>query len=233
MSEAPNALWNLAEAIAWVATRDPDVTARAVTEETENELIVMLIRAETSGVRAPAHAEGVVGPPRSVGSLPHSWAALAEAIASGRVRATGRLSAVCGIPQARAAVGVAALDVKPHSERHGFDGLFLSGENVAWHDVRIDAADTIRAFPRIVDDAEVQEHVVTYTTGLPGRPSTKHLYIPEAEQWLATDRQWKNTTAFAEDLRTWVRAEHPQAALPTAKTIRNHVGSLYRKFRPK
>jgi hypothetical protein len=227
MSE-PKILWSLSEALAWVATRDPDVTTRAATTETVNGLIVLLVRAESSGVRSP-HAEGSVGPPRSVSALHEPWAALADAIASGRVDASGRPGQSFAERQARLPLGAAALDVKPDSEGLDFGGIFLRGEGTGcWYDVRLDGAALIQTFPK-AGEASARIH----RTGGPGRPTSLSVIRLEAERRLVTNEQWNSLAEFARGLETWFRTNHRDAPPATAKTISNRLRDMYRKARPK
>jgi hypothetical protein len=95
-------------------------------------------------------------------------------------------------------------------------------------------------------DADVQQNLdagvpadlnsqTTYDTGLPGRRSSKHLFLPEAQRRRDAGGCPETLGEFAEQLLDWLKRAHPFAAQPTIKTIKNHIGGLFRAYqkRPK
>ena len=70
--------------------------------------------------------------------------------------------------------------------------------------------------------------VVTYRTGCPGRPTSNHLVIEEAETRWQQGRIQPTLKAEAEGLENWLRTNHPFAAKMTAKTIETHIRQRYR-----
>jgi hypothetical protein len=77
-------------------------------------------------------------------------------------------------------------------------------------------------------DAEAPRKQKTYKTGDPGRPTSRHLYFPEAERRLAAEDHPETIKAFAEELAEWLQITEPQAAPTTPSAIRNRVRSLWR-----
>ncbi len=68
-----------------------------------------------------------------------------------------------------------------------------------------------------------------YSTGLPGRPTIRHLIEQEFERRV-TDKVFETTLRReAEVLLKWVETTHPQAPTPTAKSIENLIRSQYRE----
>jgi hypothetical protein len=69
------------------------------------------------------------------------------------------------------------------------------------------------------------------TTGAPGRPS-KSMHLIAAEFQRRADKLI--TAAKLEDeaeaLRDWLRATHPDAAVPAAKTVMNNIRASYRQI---
>lgn len=72
---------------------------------------------------------------------------------------------------------------------------------------------------------------ITYASGSPGRPTSKHIWMAEAVSRIETCDELPGTLAeFATTIAQWFEAEHPKAARVTAKTIRNNA-ELSRRFR--
>lgn len=77
-----------------------------------------------------------------------------------------------------------------------------------------------------------------YSTGLPGRPSSWSLIEDEFKRrWTAGERHKVTgddgrelAREWASVLRSWLNSEHPKAAKPTEKTIRNKLGPILRKL---
>ena len=69
----------------------------------------------------------------------------------------------------------------------------------------------------------------SYRTGLPGRPSSKHLCLAEARRRIASEDLGDSRAKFCDNLSEWLKAEHPLAAPITAKTLSNdaELRSLY------
>ena len=79
-----------------------------------------------------------------------------------------------------------------------------------------------------------QEEIVSYQTGLRGRPSSKHLFLPYFAERLRRDECLKPIGAEASYVEAWLRNEHPKAAPATAKTIEEEIRAQYRtKYGPR
>jgi hypothetical protein len=71
--------------------------------------------------------------------------------------------------------------------------------------------------------------VTTYKTGSPGRPSSKHLIVLEANRRIRTGEVPKSLAAFARSLSEWLKTTHPTAAEMKQKTIENRVRETWNK----
>jgi hypothetical protein len=73
----------------------------------------------------------------------------------------------------------------------------------------------------------------TYTTGAPGRRTSRHLVEPEAKRRIAAGDIPKSLAEFARSLSGWLSENHPTAAPMTEKTIENRLRQLWRERPPK
>ncbi len=55
------------------------------------------------------------------------------------------------------------------------------------------------------------------TTGLPGRPTTRHVYEPEFERRIAAEEIEKSLAGEAHYLRGWVKTNHPEYPVPVER----------------
>src|SRR5262249_31200561 len=80
-------------------------------------------------------------------------------------------------------------------------------------------------------DSYVLREQVTYKTGDPGRGSSKHLYVAEAQRRLDTGDVPDEITEFSRQLADWLKCTHPLAAQTTPRAIENRIRPLWRAFR--
>jgi hypothetical protein len=71
--------------------------------------------------------------------------------------------------------------------------------------------------------------VTTYKTGSPGRPSSVHLIVPEADRRISTGEVPDSLAAFARSLSEWLKTTHPTAARMKQKTIENRLRETWNK----
>jgi len=67
----------------------------------------------------------------------------------------------------------------------------------------------------------------TYTTGAPGRPTSRHLVEPEAKRRIAAGDVPERLAEFAKSLSGWLSGKHPTATPMTGKTIENLIRPLW------
>ena len=103
-----------------------------------------------------------------------------------------------------------------------------------WRDVHLDRED-FEALLRDMGvsvvqslDAVAQGKRKTLTTGMPGRPTSKHLVLEIARRRFDAGNLPSNLTAFSRELADALRNEEPQAAPMKAKTVCNAVRGLWR-----
>jgi hypothetical protein len=84
-------------------------------------------------------------------------------------------------------------------------------------------------------DTDVPGKRKTLTTGVAGRPTSRHLVEKMARRRLDTEDYPETLAAFSEELAKELRDAEPEAARMTAKTIKNAIGPLWRarQKRPK
>jgi hypothetical protein len=70
--------------------------------------------------------------------------------------------------------------------------------------------------------------VMTFTTGTPGRPTSKHLVEAEAKRRFDIDEVPETLADFASSLSDWLKKSHPQAAPMTKKAIENAFRNIWR-----
>src|ERR1035437_6679022 len=103
---------------------------------------------------------------------------------------------------------------------------------MAWRDVHVDREDfevLLREMGVSVQqnpDADAMGKRKTFTTGTPGRPTSKHLVLPMAQRKL-DDGDCPNTLIeFSRQLAEELRIDEPGAAPMTPKTISNVIRKL-------
>jgi hypothetical protein len=99
---------------------------------------------------------------------------------------------------------------------------------VDWRDVHLDRED----FEALLRDMGVSVIAPgkrkTLTTGMPGRPTSKHLVLEIARRRFEAGNLPSTLAAFSRELADALRNEEPQAAPMTAKTIANAIRELWR-----
>ena len=71
--------------------------------------------------------------------------------------------------------------------------------------------------------------VTTYKTGSPGRPTSGHLIVLEANRRIRTGEVQPSLAAFARSLSEWLETTHPRAAKMKQKTIENRLRETWNK----
>jgi hypothetical protein len=79
--------------------------------------------------------------------------------------------------------------------------------------------------------SETEKPVETHT-GLPGRPSAKHLINAEFERIVEEKRVPATVRDTAEVLAEWFSETHPKLAQPTVGTIENNIRDAHRSTKP-
>lgn len=69
----------------------------------------------------------------------------------------------------------------------------------------------------------------TFTSGFPGRPSSKHLYMAQFQKRALEGRLESTLDAEARHLEEWLIRERPNAPRATHKTILNAIRDSYRE----
>ena len=94
-----------------------------------------------------------------------------------------------------------------------------------WHDVHLDR----EQFEALLRDIGVsfERSLTTFTTGAPGRPSSRHLVKPMAQRKLDDGYRPKNLAVFSKELAKELSIAFPGAAPMTAKTIGNVIRELW------
>jgi hypothetical protein len=72
----------------------------------------------------------------------------------------------------------------------------------------------------------------TFTTGVAGRPSSRHLVQPEAKRRLDAGSSPETLAAFSRQLAAWLKDTEPLAAPMTARTIESAIRDLWRRSKP-
>jgi hypothetical protein len=111
---------------------------------------------------------------------------------------------------------------------------FKSRPPMEWRDVHIDRAD-FEALLRDMGVSVVQSLDVdapadrkTTKTGMPGRPTSKHLVLERARRRLDAGDYPATLATFSRELADQLRNEEPDAAPMTAKTVANAIRELWR-----
>ncbi len=77
------------------------------------------------------------------------------------------------------------------------------------------------------------ETQTVYSTGTPGRPTSRHLILGEASQRIAEGRVPDTLSEFASDLEKWLKKAHSTAPQMTKKTIENCLRACYKAHKNK
>jgi hypothetical protein len=80
---------------------------------------------------------------------------------------------------------------------------------------------------------EGDESTDVVSTGLPGRPTSKHLLEPEMRRRATTRELLPKLGDECKYLAQWLLTAYPKAPHTTAKTIENSLRDLHRKLKPK
>lgn len=80
--------------------------------------------------------------------------------------------------------------------------------------------------PQIAPEREA-DGITTYSTGLPGRPTSRSLYENEFRRRVRAGENCGSLTAESEALADWLQWKHPKAAPATAKTIRENLRPIW------
>ena len=100
--------------------------------------------------------------------------------------------------------------------------------STVWNFVHLDReqfASLLRDMDRAVQ--QDQDADLTYDTGLPGRPTSKHFLMPEARRRLEAEDHAKTLSAFSKELAAWLEFTKPLAAQPKPRTIENAIRDLF------
>lgn len=118
-----------------------------------------------------------------------------------------------------------------------------AGDEYGYEDIHVVAADLDTAFTIDVppepsdsqgtasDDAAIGPDVDMYSTGVPGRRTSRHLVEAEMQRRFAAGEQAPSMSQEAAVLLEWLRNNHPTAPRMTAKTIYNRLLDLYRELK--
>jgi hypothetical protein len=102
-----------------------------------------------------------------------------------------------------------------------------------WRDVHLDREDfeaLLQAMGVSVVqglDADAQGERKTFKTGVPGRPTSKHLVLERARRRLDAGDYPSKLSVFSRELTDALRNEEPDAAPMTAKTVANAIRKLW------
>jgi hypothetical protein len=102
-----------------------------------------------------------------------------------------------------------------------------------WHDVHLVRAEflsllsSMGVLPIKGPETNASGNENTTKTGMPGRPTSKHLVLQMAQRRLEGGNIPGTLTAFSEELAEALRIEHSEAAPATPKTIRNAIRKLW------
>ena len=69
-----------------------------------------------------------------------------------------------------------------------------------------------------------------YRSGLPGRPSSKHLIEQEFRRRASANECKSTLSAEARELHEWLKKEYPDAPPATPKTITNNIRIEYNRL---
>jgi hypothetical protein len=69
---------------------------------------------------------------------------------------------------------------------------------------------------------------VTPTSGLAGRPTSKHLYMEEAARRIASENCPDSLAGLVRELQSWLPTAHPDMPLSGHKAIENAIRPLWR-----
>jgi hypothetical protein len=160
-------------------------------------------------------------------------ASLFAALQSGAVNAIGTLAPsrdAEAVPTVFWAL--ALLDV--NNNRARTDGPEGQPYTTVWASLRLGSAQVV-----LLQEAEQVEATptdalpATTNTGMPGRPSSKHLYLLEFDRRAAAGEKADTLIEEAKALHKWLLNTHPQAPPATPKTIMNLIRSSYQALAPR
>lgn len=78
--------------------------------------------------------------------------------------------------------------------------------------------------------AAIPAPIVTYKTGVPGKPTSRHLWVEEFRARVSRGEVQLSLAAESRQLAEWLKQEHPTAAPATSKTIQEAIRREYRRF---
>ncbi|MFN8831657.1 MAG: hypothetical protein ACK5W0_17565 [Labrys sp. (in: a-proteobacteria)] len=104
--------------------------------------------------------------------------------------------------------------------RKGFDDSLCVGRIVRWSRLMVPKEHVVKLWPFAIQAAA--------GSGLPGRPTSKHLIDAEFMRRAEAGEMASKITDEANALVEWLRIHHPDAQVPTTKTVRNNLAARFR-----
>jgi hypothetical protein len=108
------------------------------------------------------------------------------------------------------------------------------GSPTDWHFVHVDREDYVAFLEdmgisvKSGPDAGVSGKRKTYQTGAQGRPTSRHIVLPEARRRLDAGDCPKTLAEFSRQLADWLEKTEPAAASMTPKAIENNIREIWR-----
>jgi hypothetical protein len=118
------------------------------------------------------------------------------------------------------------------SPRVGFRWAEVGDYLEGWRDLHV-RKDQVHA---IWSDAEpaanqIEKPALTHS-GVPGRPTAKHLYQAELECRYAAGKMLPNVEAEAQELVAWLKVTYPDLNSGKARSVANNIRNRHRELRP-
>lgn len=121
-----------------------------------------------------------------------------------------------------------------------YDAISSDGSAINWSDVHLDRQAFVLWLRDMgvsvqqITEGDVPGERKTFRTGAAGRPTSMHLVLKMVQSRLDMGDYPESLTTFSEQLAAALKANEPEAAPMTAKTIRNNleIRELWRRRRP-
>lgn len=125
--------------------------------------------------------------------------------------------------------------MKPREYDETWRRVFLERLTITKSDFRAWVLDAEGYLPAFWFQGEERAAVVSPSplthSGLPGRPSPKHLYLAELERRAEAGTLCKTVSAESRALHEWLRKTHPELSPGTEKTVENTIRDRHRKLK--
>jgi hypothetical protein len=226
--------WNLGQVVAWVETRSPfpvdalsDSTQDLARRDHSMRACVPHYAAEFADRSADQNGLARVKSPFQ--SIDDVRRAVLRSFQSGELAASGQWR------DSSLREPIPSLDWADLTIEDSFKGEMIvrhrDGSLTPWKDIRVKGAEVVSAFAvpsaQLPASAPSAQALVSYRSGLPGKPTSKHLYLQKLSERIKAGQLAPTLKDEATFLKGWLKQTHPSAPPGGMSAIKNAIRDAY------